>query len=43
MTMKVCEGGRIVNIACLLATSIDAEGQREIFGVDLATSEDGAG
>ena len=43
LTMKVREGGRIVNIACLLAVGVNAEGHREILGVDLATTEDGAG
>ena len=43
LTMKVREGGRIVNIACLLAVGVNAEGNREILGVDLATAEDGAG
>jgi putative transposase len=43
LTMKVREGGRIVNIACLLAVGVNGEGRREILGVDLATSEDGAG
>ncbi len=43
LTMKVREGGRIVNIACLLATGVNADGNRDILGVDLATAEDGAG
>ena len=43
LTMKVREGGRIVNIACLLAVGVNAEGHREILGVDVATTEDGAG
>ena len=43
LSMKVREGGRIVNIACLLAVGVNAEGNREILGVDLATAEDGAG
>jgi len=43
LTMKVREGGRIVDIACLLAVRVNAEGTREILGVDLATSEDRAG
>ncbi len=43
LTMKVREGGRIVNIACLLAVGVNNEGHREILGVDLATAEDGAG
>ena len=43
LTMKVREGGRIVNIACLLAVGVNSEGHREILGIDLATAEDGAG
>lgn len=43
LTMKVREGGRIVNIACLLAVGVNAEGHREILGIDVATTEDGAG
>ena len=43
LTMKVREGGRIVNIACLVATGVNGEGHREILGVDMATTEDGAG
>ena len=34
--MKVREGGRIVNIACLLAVGVNSEGHREILGIDLA-------
>jgi len=43
LTMKVREGGRIVNIACLVATGVNAGGHREILGIDVATTEDGAG
>jgi transposase-like protein len=43
LTMKVREGGRIVNIACLVAVGVNNLGHREILGVDLATTEDGAG
>ncbi len=43
MTIKVREGGRIVNVALLIAVGVNAEGNREILGVDLATAEDGAG
>ena len=43
LTMKVREGGRIVNIACLLAVGVNSEGHREILGVDPATTEHGAG
>ena len=37
LTMKVREGGRIVNIACLLAVGVNGEGHREILGIDVAT------
>ena len=43
LSMKFREGGRIVNIACLVAVGVNNEGYREILGVDLATTEDGAG
>jgi transposase-like protein len=43
LTIKVREGGRIVNVACLLAVGVNGEGHREILGVDVATTEDGAG
>lgn len=43
LTMKVREGGRIVNVACLLAVGVNGEGRREILGIDVATTEDGAG
>jgi transposase-like protein len=43
LAMKVREGGRIVNIACMVAVGVNTEGRREILGIDLATSEDGAG
>jgi putative transposase len=37
------EAGRIVNIACVVATGVNAQGYREILGVDVLTTEDGAG
>ena len=42
-TQKVREGGRIVNVAVVIATGVNAEGHREILGLDLITTEDGAG
>ena len=36
------EGGRIVNVCVVVATGVNAEGQREILGLDVGTSEDGA-
>lgn len=41
--MKVREGGRIVNLAAVVATAVAADGHREILGLDPVTSEDGAG
>ena len=43
LTQKVREGGRIVNIAVVTATGVNADGHREILGVDVITTEDGAG
>jgi putative transposase len=43
LTQKVREGGRIVNVACVIATGVNVEGHREILGVDVFTTEDGAG
>jgi len=43
LTQKVREGGRIANVACAIATGVNAAGNREILGLDLHTSEDGAG
>ncbi len=43
LTQKVREGGRIVNVACVVATTVNADGTREILDLDLHTSEDGAG
>ena len=41
LTQKVREGGRIVNVCVVVATGVNAEGQREILGMDVGTSEDG--
>ena len=35
-------GGRIVNVCVVVATGVNAEGQREILGMDMGASEDGA-
>jgi len=43
LTEKVREGGRIVNVAVVIATGVNANGNREILGVDVITTEDGAG
>ena len=41
--MKVREDGRVVNVHALLATGVNADGHREILGLDVASAEDGAG
>jgi putative transposase len=43
LTQKVREDGRTVNVHCLIATGVNADGHREILGVDVTSSEDGAG
>jgi putative transposase len=40
---KVREGGRVVSVATVIATGVNAEGYREVLGVDVFTTEDGAG
>src|SRR5206468_10995347 len=43
LTQKVREGGRIVNVACVVAVGVNADGHREVLGCDTFTTEDGAG
>lgn len=40
---KVRGGGRIINVHALIAVGVNADGHREILGIDVATAEDGAG
>ena len=42
LTQNVREGGRIVNVSVMVSTAVNAEGKREIVGLDVGTSEDGA-
>lgn len=42
LTMKVRENGRVVNAVVLVATGVNADGHREVLGVQVATSETGA-
>ena len=42
LTQKVREEGRIVNASVVVATAVNTEGKREILGMDVGTSEDGA-
>jgi putative transposase len=43
LTVKVREDGRVVNVHALIATGVNADGHREILGLDVASGEDGAG
>ena len=43
LVLKVREGGRVVNVHALIAVGVNAEGYREILGIDVTTAEDGAG
>ncbi len=43
LVLKVREGGRVVNVHALVATGVNADGHREILGLQVASSEDGAG
>ncbi|MGH7693275.1 MAG: IS256 family transposase, partial [Candidatus Dormibacteria bacterium] len=36
------EGGRIVNVATVVATAVNRDGRREVLGMDVFTAEDGA-
>ena len=42
LTMKVREGGRVVNAVVLLATGVNGDGHREVLGMRVATSETGS-
>jgi putative transposase len=42
LTQRCREGGRVVNVCTAIATGVNTEGYREILGVDVFTSEDGA-
>jgi putative transposase len=43
LTQKVREGGRIVNVAVVIAVGVNNDGHREVLGLDVITTEDGAG
>jgi transposase-like protein len=43
LTQKVREGGRVVNVHCLVAVGVNAEGRREVLGIEVTSAEDGAG
>ena len=43
LTQKVREGGRTVNEHALIATGVNADGKREILGLDVASAEEARG
>src|SRR3954466_3718515 len=43
LVLKVREGGRVVNVHALLAVGVNADGHREILGLDVCSGEDCAG
>jgi len=43
LTQKVREAGRIVNVAMVIAVGVNAAGYREVLGLEVITTEDGAG
>ncbi|WP_350246327.1 IS256 family transposase [Rhodococcus sp. D-6] len=43
LVLKVRENGRVVNVHALVAVGVNADGYREILGLDVTSSEDGAG
>ncbi|TQF76036.1 IS256 family transposase [Micrococcus sp. R8502A1] len=42
LTMKVREGGRVINAVAMVATGVNADGRREVLGLRVATTESGA-
>src|SRR3712207_603839 len=43
LVLKAREGGRVVNVHALLSTGVNADGHREIPGLQVTSAEDGAG
>ena len=43
LVIKCREAGRVVSVAALIATAVNADGRREILGLDVVTGENGAG
>ena len=42
LTQRVREEGRIAQVSVVVATAVNADGRREVLGIDVGTSEDGA-
>ncbi len=43
LVMKVREDGRVANVHAMLAVGVNADGHREILGLQTSSAEDGAG
>jgi transposase-like protein len=43
LTMKCREAKRVCNVAVVVATAVNVDGRREILGLDVVTTESGAG
>jgi putative transposase len=43
LVLKVREAGRTVNVHAMIATGVNADGYREILGLQVSSAEDGAG
>ncbi len=43
LVLTVREGGRVVNVHALVTVGVNADGHREILGVEVSSAEDGAG
>jgi transposase-like protein len=43
LALKCREAGRIASVAAVIATAVNGDGRREILGLDVLTTEDGAG
>ena len=43
LVVKVREGGRVVPVHALVATGVNADGHREVLGLHVTSSQDGAG
>ncbi len=42
LVVKCRDGGRTVNVVATMATAVNRDGHREVLGIDVVTSEDGA-
>jgi transposase-like protein len=43
LVLKVREAGRVVNVHALIAAGVNADGHRELLGLQVSSAEDGAG